>query len=135
VNLTSANTRFERLRASDITKSFEANITSVSTTVALWTPATDKRFVLKGWRVVALTTGDVATASPFVLHFEDGTSDICPIFGFEQAPPNGVVLQDRDEIPCGWVSAAINQVLNLTTTTALTNGTLFVTGILWGEER
>lgn len=135
--LTPPSSRYERLRASDKTRFINGNLTSSSATLTVWSPPSSKRFVLKGWRIVAITTGNVTTSVPFVVQLIDSVAGngSAPVFAFEEAPPNGVVMHDTLEIPDGWVSGAAGRDLKISTTAPITNGVLYLNGIVWGEER
>lgn len=135
MDLTSLNTRFDRLRASDTYKFFTGNMVSGGVSINAWDPASGKRFHLKGWRIVAVVSTAVDCASPFVLKFVDGSHSMAPVLAFESDPPINVSYTDEANLGDGLLSSAADNVLKLQSSADFISGNLYINGVVWGEER
>lgn len=116
---------------------------SVATTVGVtaWTPATGKKFVLKGFAINAVV-GVVLNGTATSLWLVDSTVStlIYPLAAFSATQaansvlraPTTTVLPNKSG---GFVSAAANNALKLVgDATVGTTGTIVVSGIVWGDE-
>lgn len=116
---------------------------TVSTTTALtaWTPATGKKFVLKGFAINAVV-GVVLNGTATSLWLVDSTVStlIWPLASFSAVQAANSVLRQptTSTLPYksgGFVSAAANNALKVVgDATVGTTGTILVSGVVWGDE-
>lgn len=113
--------------------------TATSGTLALWTPAAGKRFRLMGY---AISVGQNASAASgganFAIAFNDQAASIGIVPAF-YLPPTAVTTVPG-QCPAivvnlagnGYLSAAVNNVLNIVPNATLSTGLLSV--MVWGTE-
>lgn len=95
---------------------------------AIWTPTTGKRFRLMGFTFFIPSTATTAAGS--VVKIKDGATDLMNIVSVGAS--TGVIAQTVNLPGNGYLSAAVDNVLNLNISGAFTAGGITIT--LWGCE-
>jgi hypothetical protein len=138
VNLTSANTRFERLRASDQYISFSGDLTTSAGSQIAWTVGGSDKFQLKGWHIVSLVTTALNGTGAGIISLFDNTSLVAPLFGFEKNAPEAVQFESKRDLGEGFLSSTDGHDLIIKpehTNLLGAAGVLHVAGLVWGELR
>lgn len=123
-----------------VVKTFTGSV-ATNTPLGIWTPATGKKFVLKGFAINAVV-GVVLNGTATSLWLVDNTVStlIFPLAAFSATQAaNSVLRQPTVSIlpykSGGFVSAAANNALKVVgDATVGTTGTILVSGIVWGDE-
>lgn len=127
---------WDRARTPVIFKSADITVASALAPVALWTPTAGKRFRLMGYRFALSGNATAAAAATYSAQMFDAATAL-PFSLLSDVPAAivGAVVGEETgavQLGNGYLSAAINNVLNVTPTVALTNGVCRVWA--WGTE-
>lgn len=113
----------EPQRTPTVFKSLKAQSITAGTPVAVWTPATGKRFRLLGYEITAVGAGSAA------IIFEDGSGGSTQEFLRTQLVNSSTPLDTPSGFGNGYLSTTINNQLFLDAT-----ANTAVTGFLFGTE-
>jgi hypothetical protein len=127
-----------------VVKTFSGTFTTTGN-VAVWTPATGKKFVLKGFAINAVVT-TVLAGTGTSIHLVDGTSVgasgvniVWPLAAFSATQAAGSVLRQPTVsiVPYksgGFVGTTAGQALRIVADASISTGVIAVSGIVWGDE-
>lgn len=138
VPVTHPGREFERELFSNVFTPFELSATITGSTLAdIWTPASGKKFVLKGFEVTAIVRTAFAAANPCVLMFYDDSTaaPACSAgMAFEATAVVGTWYATARVLREGKTSETADNVLKLGFSASISTGVLSVAGVVWGEE-
>ena len=127
-----------------VVKNFSGTFTTTGNVVA-WTPATGKKFVLKGFAIQAVVTTTLAGTGT-AIYLNDGTAIgtsgvniVWPLAAFAaNQAANSVLRQPTTSIvpykPGGFVGSTAGQALRIVADASITTGVIAVSGVVWGDE-
>lgn len=127
---------YDRVRVANVFKSADITVATALNPVVVWTPAAGKKFRLMGFIIQLSGNATAAAAATYVASLFDAAAAL-PFKLVADVPASivGAVVGENTgqvQLGNGYLSVAINNVLNFTPTVALTNGQCTVT--VWGTE-
>lgn len=127
---------------SDVFKEVEVDMTFAGSNVTadLWTPASGKKFVLKGFHLRMVVTTVYATATVGAMALLVDNAIATRVIACVGVVTNTAEAVGRDygvvegHFAEGIISAANNNVLRIIFTTGATSGITAIRGTVWGQE-
>lgn len=128
--------------ASDIYVPFQNSVTG-TTAFTCWTPSAGRRYVLRGFHMVAIVREVLVTPGTIGAHalfFQDGTgaTPVCPIGVYPNDAPQDTVIRSGDAPPVdlgtGIRGSVIDSPLKIATGNDIGAGSIRFTGVVWGTE-
>jgi len=121
-------------------KPFVGNVSGTGG-LTIWTPATGKKFVVKGFAISAVVSA-LLSGTGVALHLVDDSyaaaNILWPLASFSATAAAGTVLRSPTPTtlpykPNGFVSSAANRVVKIVAD-ASTGSNIAVSGVIWGDE-